>query len=122
MPTALVVDDSRQAADCLCRMLDMLGVESQPAYGPRAAILWLNQLTPDIIFMDIHMSGVDGFEVLAYLRRLPRLANIPVVFISSDDQPETIRRAVREGALGLIPKPATLSALEKTLIGARLIM
>ena len=40
------------------------------------------------------MPGVDGFEVLAYLRREPRLAGLPVIIVTSDDQPETAQRAL----------------------------
>jgi CheY-like chemotaxis protein len=121
MPAALVVDDNRQSADALCRMLKLLGLTPHPAYGPRAALLALNELVPDIIFLDINMSGVDGFEIMAYLRRLPQLAETPVVFITSDDQPETERKASSTGALRLLIKPASISALERVLKDAGLI-
>jgi CheY-like chemotaxis protein len=112
MASALVIDDSRSTADTLCLMLSALGVRARAAYGPRAALLMLSEALPDIIFLDINMPGVDGFEVLAYLRREPRLAKIPVVVVTSDDQPETANKARRTGALLTIIKPATLDAIE----------
>ena len=121
MPRALVVDDNRQMADSLCQMLEFFGIETEPAYGPRAAMLRLAKIIPDILFMDIHMSGVDGFEVLAYLRRMPQMENLPVVFVTSDDQPETEKKVRKTGALHLIVKPPTLSALEGVLQQAGLI-
>jgi CheY-like chemotaxis protein len=120
-PTALVIDDNRQNADLLCRMLDYLGVNGKAAYGPRAAMLVLNQLIPDIIFMDINMPGVDGFEVLAYLRRYPQLSEIPIVFITSDDQAETARKVRKTGALQMIIKPASIELVEKALQTAGLL-
>lgn len=99
MKNALVIDDSRQPADTLCQMLALFEIQAQPAYGARAAILALREKTPDIVFLDIAMPGVDGFEILAYLRREPRLLNIPVVVVTADENPETTQRARQEGAL-----------------------
>jgi CheY-like chemotaxis protein len=115
MPTALVIDDNRPTADSLCQMLSLLGVEAEAAYGPRAAMLVLQQKRPDIVFLDINLPGIDGFEVLAYLRREPRFKEMPVVIITSDDQPETAQKARRTGALLLIVKPVTIELLERVL-------
>lgn len=121
MATALVIDDNRQTADSLCKMISMLGVPAKPAYGARSAILALNQVKSDIVFLDISMPGVDGFEIMAYIKRQPALAKIPVVFVTSDDQPETIEKARETGALNVIIKPVTIEALERTLKTANLI-
>lgn len=115
MKTALVIDDNRETADAVCQMLRLLDVEATPAYGPRAAMAILKDFSPDIIFLDINMPGVDGFEVMAYLRRYPALEHTPVVFVTSDDQPETQTRARKTGALLVIIKPLTFEALEATL-------
>ncbi len=84
-------------------------------------MLALSQTVPDIVFLDINMPGVDGFEVMAYLRRLPQLAEIPVVFITSDDQPETAIKARKTGALLVIVKPAGFPAVEAVLRKTNLI-
>jgi CheY-like chemotaxis protein len=115
MKTALVIDDNRQAADSLCEMLEFLELEVQVAYGPRDGLFALKEATPDIVFLDINMPGVDGFEVMAYVRRDPKLERVPVVFVTSDDQPETERRARKTGALLLLIKPASLESLELVL-------
>jgi CheY-like chemotaxis protein len=127
MPTALVIDDNRQTADLLCRMLNLLGILARPAYGPRAAMLALKEgMTEeepplDIVFLDINMPGIDGFEVLAFLRREPRLQQVPVVIVTSDDQPETAERARRSGVQNVIIKPASLESVEHVLIEANLV-
>lgn len=115
MPSALVIDDNRSTADSICMMLNLLGIRSKAAYGPRAAIMLLSETIPDIIFLDINMPGVDGFEVLAYLRREPRYAGIPVVVVTSDDQPETANKARRTGALLTMIKPPTIEGIERVL-------
>jgi CheY-like chemotaxis protein len=121
MPTALVIDDNRIAADTVCRMLDFLGVQARPAYGPRESLMVIKDFTPDIIFLDINMPGLDGFEVISFLKRYPNFQGIPFVYITSDDQPETDLKARGTGALLLIVKPATIEALESTLKNAGLL-
>jgi CheY-like chemotaxis protein len=121
MITALVIDDNQEAADTICQMLSLLNVQAYPAYGPRAAMLALKKITPDVVFLDVNMPGVDGFEVLAYLRRFPVLAKTPVVIVTSDDQPETAGKARKTGALLLILKPVTIESMEGALKKAGLI-
>ncbi len=115
MNDAVIIDDNRTTADALLQMLTLLRVPARVAYGSSAAIAVLSRFTPSVILLDINMPGVDGLEVLGYLRREPRLIRVPVVVITSDDQPETRSRALRRGANGIIIKPATLDALEKNL-------
>jgi CheY-like chemotaxis protein len=71
--------------------------------------------------LDLNMPGVDGLEVLAYLRREPRLAPVPVIVITSDDQPETRDRVMKGGATAILIKPATLDALEGALKLAKIL-
>lgn len=115
MSTAIVIDDNRQTADTLAQMLRVLGFDARPAYGPSPAITLMGHLIPDLVLLDINMPGIDGLEVLAYLRREPRLMAVPVVVVTSDDQPETRQRAFRAGAQGYLTKPVTLDSLETEL-------
>ena len=115
MPTALVVDDNRSMADGLAQILDLLGVQAEIAYGARTGMMMLQKKIPDVIFLDINMPGVDGFEVMAYFRRLPQLKDIPVIIVTSDDQPETAQKAKGTGVLSLIVKPASVEGIENAL-------
>ncbi|GAB4503481.1 MAG: hypothetical protein Fur0043_04730 [Anaerolineales bacterium] len=121
MSTALIIDDNRKTADALQQMLGVLDVEARVAYGSSPAISLLQNMTPRLILLDINMPGVDGFEILAYLRREPRLTNVPVIVITSDDQPETRERVLGGGATALLIKPATLDALESALKKAKIL-
>lgn len=116
MTEALIVDDNRQTADALHQMLDVLGVKARVAYGSSPAISILGSgFTPSLICLDVNMPGIDGVEILLYLRREPRLISVPVIVITSDDQPETRRKVMSAGATELIIKPATIDALEMAL-------
>lgn len=122
MTEALVVDDNRQTADALHQMLDVLGVKARVAYGSSAAISILGSgFTPNLICLDVNMPGLDGVEILLYLRREPRLIAVPVIVITSDDQPETRRKVMSAGATELIIKPATIDALEQALKKANML-
>lgn len=116
MTEALIIDDNRTTADALGQMLNVLGYRTRVAYGSGAAMTILaGGLTPAFICLDINMPGVNGIEILAYLRREPRLIPVPVFVITSDDQPETRRKVMKLGANGMIIKPATIDALEDVL-------
>ena len=115
MPKALVVDDNRVMADTLCAMLNLLGVEAQAAYGARSALFKLESFTPDVLLLDLHMPGIEGYDVMAYLRRDPRLAEVPVIVVTSEAQQEAHRKARQTGALTVIVKPPTLQQLEDAL-------
>ncbi len=121
MTIAFVIDDNRQTADSMCDLLKLLSIEAYPVYGSRTAMLALTKRTPDIIFVDINMPGVSGFEVLSYVRREPRLQHIPVIMVTSDDQPQTAQRAQETGALLTMIKPVDIDALERILTQAGLL-
>jgi two-component system chemotaxis response regulator CheY len=111
----LIIDDNRNTADALQQMLEVLDLPARVAYGSSAAMTMLGGSVPQFVCLDINMPGVDGTEVLAYLRREPRLMKVPVVVITSDDQPETRQRVMRGGAQAMLIKPATIDALENAL-------
>lgn len=113
MIEAIVIEDNREMSDSLCAMLAMLEIHSRQAFTPRSAFAMIEQVgVPQLIFLDINLPTVDGFEVLAYLRRDPRLIDVPVIVVTSNDQPETFQRAAAGEAVDVIIKPPTLETLE----------
>lgn len=116
MTEALIIDDNRSTADALGQMLTVLGFKTRLAYGSSAAMEMLGSgFTPKFIFLDLNMPGVAGTEILKFLRREPRLVRVPVVIVTSDDQPETRTRVLKLGAKAIVIKPATIEALEVAL-------
>jgi len=116
MTEALIIDDNRSTADALSQMLTVLGFKSRMAYGSSAAMSMLGSgFTPRFIFLDLNMPGVAGTEVLAFLRREPGLLHVPVVVVTSDDQPETRTKVLKLGAKAIVIKPATIESLETAL-------
>lgn len=122
MAEALIIDDNRSTADALKQMLAVLGLNARVAYGSSPAMsLLAGGLVPSFIFLDINMPGVDGTEILAYLRREPKLIPVSVFIVTSDDQPETRRKVMKLGATAMIIKPATIDTLEDALKKAKIL-
>ena len=60
---------------------------------------------PDLILLDIKMPGMDGFETLTSLRELEGCENIPVIFLTADDNEESETKGLSLGAMDFIKKP-----------------
>lgn len=122
MDEGLIIDDNRQTADALNQMLGVLGFKARVAYGSSPAMELLGtSFKPKFICLDINMPGVDGTEILAYLKREPRLMPVPVFVITSDDQPETRTKVMKLGATAMLIKPATIDAMETAFKTAKML-
>src|SRR5258707_5719018 len=111
----LIIDDDKTGADSLADLIRLLGHDVQVAYGPRAAIGQLALVTPDIVFLDINMPGINGLEVCRYLRRDTRTANIPIIVVSANKESAYQEAAAQAGANLYLVKPAMLDDIEKAI-------
>ena len=109
---AFVVDDNRATAESLAKMLSLMDIEVTVCLGPREAIQRLTTGVPDFMTLDVNMPGVSGLEVVKYIRRDPRIANLPVIIISSDAQTAEMAKALLAGANVFLPKPVDFERLE----------
>lgn len=113
-PTALVVDDNRETADGIVKMLSLIGYQARPVYSPRVAIETMTQGLPDLLVLDVHMQGVDGGEVIRFIRRDPFLSTVPILAVSSDTQDAIVAGILSAGANAFLSKPVEFDELEKT--------
>lgn len=118
MPLVLVLEDNRSISDNLCQLIELLDVTARPVYTPRAAFLSMTEILPDLIFLDFDIPGADGNEILAYLRREPQLAKIPVVILTSGPHPDFGENGYNHGVLDVIPEVAGLETIENVLTKA----
>jgi two-component system nitrogen regulation response regulator NtrX len=107
----LVVDDEASIQKALRDVLEDEGYRVSTAGSGAEALRLVAEETPDMIFLDIWMSKMDGLEALAEIRRIRPEAT--VVMISGHGTIETAVKATRLGAYDFIEKPLSL---EKTLI------
>lgn len=108
----LVVDDHPLIREALRQVLKQLDqhielLEAPSAGETLAAAAQHDDL--DLILLDLTLPGSDEFELLRELRE--QYPAVPVVVLSASDQPETVMRALDEGAMGFIPKTSNNAAL-----------
>lgn len=115
-PLLLIVDDSDDDRAIAVRAIRRAGlpVDVRTLANGREAIEALDPggagsgrraaPEPRVIFLDLRMPEIDGFEVLRRLRRSAKTRAIPVVVVSSSDQPEDVRRSYALGANSYLVK------------------
>jgi len=69
------------------------------------------RLRPDVVFSDVAMPEMNGFELADAMRARPDLAHIPIVFMTASVQREQIDECFRHGAAGHLAKPFTMAEL-----------
>jgi PAS domain S-box-containing protein len=111
----LVVDDNVDAADSLAVLLRLQGQDVQVAHDGLSAIETARANRPDIIFLDIGMPGLDGYEVCRRLRRQPATANLTIVALTGWALEEDQRRSRQAGFDRHLVKPVDPEALQQIL-------
>ena len=104
-PTVMVVDDSVTVRKVTQRLLQREGYTVLLARDGLDALQQLEDTRPDILLLDIEMPRMDGFELLSRLREQTRLANIPVVMISSRTAEKHREHAAALGVQAFLGKP-----------------
>lgn len=117
---ALVVDDSSTARAVLKQRLSRFDVVTVVASDGKHALDMLRSHTPDVIFLDHVMPGLDGFEVLERLKDNRTTRGIPVVMYTSQAAARYIEEARSLGAIAVIPKNVTDDQLVDALARAEL--
>lgn len=101
----LVVDDDELICDLVSETLSFEGYDVAAAYSGEHALHLLEQSHPDLILLDIMMSGIDGFEVCRRVLNNTVTRNIPIIFLTAKGQFEDELRGYEEGAFDYITKP-----------------
>lgn len=104
MKSILVVDDDKLNLSTARKVLSE-DYKVIPVVRGEQALSYLQNGSCDIILLDINMPDMDGFQVLEKIREMERCKNIPVIFLTADDDTETETRCFKEGAIDFIAKP-----------------
>lgn len=105
MATVLIVDDSATETRVMRELLEKDGFDVITADDGESGLERARQARPDAIIMDVVMPGVNGFQATRRLSRNPDTREIPVVFVTSKDQPTDKVWGMRQGAIGYVTKP-----------------
>jgi two-component system, OmpR family, response regulator len=106
----LVVDDNRDAADSLALVLKIWGHDVWVAYDGAAAMVDALAGHPDVVLLDFTLPDVDGFDLLAALRR--QLPGLAAISISARNDVDFLSQLADAGINEHLPKPLNLIALK----------
>ena len=104
MKNILIIDDDKLNLATARRVLSG-EYKVIPAMKGTQALAYLQNGDCDIILLDINMPEMDGFEVLQKIRQMESCKDIPVIFLTADNDTETETRCFKEGAIDFIAKP-----------------
>jgi len=114
----LIVDDNADAAESLAELLDSLGHDVRVAHDGESALVLAGTHQPRVIFLDLGMPGMNGFEVARRLRRVPGLEHTVLAALTGWGQREDRQRSAQAGFDHHFVKPiepATLDGLLNSL-------
>jgi signal transduction histidine kinase len=101
----LVVDDDELARETLSSLLAREGVDVAEASSGAEALAYAAAHPVDTILLDVMMPGMTGFETCRRLKADPRLAAIPVIFVTALDQHKDVLEGLDAGAEEFVSKP-----------------
>jgi signal transduction histidine kinase len=113
----LVVDDNVDSAEMVAELVTAWGHETQLAADGLAAIEIAATFRPDVVFLDIGLPGLDGYEVARRLRAMPATSASRIVAVSGYGTAEDRKKTADAGFDAHLTKPVDLAALER-LLGA----
>ena len=112
----VVVDDVAASAKTLGMMLESIGQEVHIAQDGPSAIDRVLAVRPDVVFLDIAMPGMNGYEVARQLRGNDQLRSVSLVALTGYGQEEDRRRAIEAGFHHHLTKPASIDQLVRLLL------
>ncbi len=106
-PLVACIDDSRQHCKILGKALQGLGCEFMPIVNEVEALPQLITNIPSIIFLDLLMPVINGYELCIQIRRVSRLENVPVIILTGKSGIVDRVRAKMVGATDFVTKPVS---------------
>jgi CheY-like chemotaxis protein len=118
----LHIEDDQFSRLLVRRILEKEGYTVLEAEDGLAGIQVAQDQTPNLILMDIHIPGLDGYEAATKLKSIPALADTPIVALTASQVPGDRERSLISGCDGYITKPiqpAALAAQVRAFLGGK---
>jgi DNA-binding response OmpR family regulator len=109
----VILADEPEIRTQVLDLLQRIGVYPILVKDGAAALTLLDEegLAPSLIILDLAVSGVDGFEILERVRKMPWMDGVPVLILTDKADPEAIRRGLDSGADAYVTKPYLVHSL-----------
>jgi two-component system, chemotaxis family, CheB/CheR fusion protein len=111
----LVVEDHKDAAESLRMILELFGCEVAVTFNGWEGVQATKRFRPDVIFCDIGLPGMDGYEVAQTLRESPESSEVKLVAITGYGDPEGRQKALAAGFNEHFTKPVNPAVIENIL-------
>ncbi len=111
MKTILIADDKETGRELVRTVLENSGYTVIEASDGIEALRCAHERHPDLIILDLHMPGLDGFGVMRQLRSEAEFASTPVMALTASAMHGDRERAIAAGFTGYITKPIRLGSL-----------
>jgi len=109
MPKILVVDDDQSILDAMEISLNLEGYEVETTTKGDQTFLKIESFNPDLIFLDVYLSGINGIEICRQIKENDKTKNIPVIIFSAN---KSMKEVFKEsGANDFIGKPFNMDEL-----------
>ncbi|MEX2317600.1 MAG: response regulator [Pirellulales bacterium] len=111
----LVVDDHRDGADTMSRLVGVWGHEVKQAYDGATGLALAGTYRPDVLLLDIAMPTISGLELAIHVRQQARLKNCLMIAVTGRTDATTRRQCEAAGIDLILLKPANLAELQTLL-------
>ncbi len=111
----LIVDDNRDAADGLGRLIQSSGYEAKVVYNGQDAITETAEFQPDMVLLDIGMPGLDGYATVREIRNRRSDVHLIIVAVTAWSRNDDKRRAYDSGFDLHVAKPMSRKTLDELL-------
>jgi len=111
----VVVEDEPDTAEMFAEMVRLIGYQVIKSFGGIRAIDLIAEKKPAVVLLDLMMPDLSGLDVLRYMRRDARLADIPVIIVSAKGLPSDIKLGLEAGAAFYLTKPVSFSDLKRAI-------
>ncbi len=105
MKRILIADDKATGRELVRTILEADGYEVHEAVDGLHAVSQARDLHPHLLILDLHMPGLDGFEVVAVLRREAAFTSTPILALTASAMMGDRERALAAGFTGYVSKP-----------------
>lgn len=115
-PLVLLVEDDRDGRLLFCEWLSDAGFRVETAHNGLQALERAREIRPDAVLTDLHIPGIDGYELTRRLKSDPRTSSIPVLAVTGYAPfTQDPLRADRAGCDAILPKPCDPDDVSTTL-------
>lgn len=111
----LIVDDNRDGADALGLLVEALGHQVHVTYSGMQALNVATTFRPDLMFVDLLMPDIDGWDLVTRMRQIPAFAKTQIVAITGLKDENSRALATKTGCNAVLVKPVTLADIKAVL-------